>query len=90
MDAVNYVMLATADDDVGLASFETMTAAGQDAADSLGVTVMARDAVKDAALAAFDPRELEAVPRVREGRAQPPARPTSPTSQAAIAGGPFL
>ena len=43
MDAVNLVMLATAEGDVGLASFEGMTAAGQDAADSLGVT--ARDAV---------------------------------------------
>jgi len=42
MNAVNFVMLATADDDVGLASFEGMTAAGQDATDSLGVTVTAR------------------------------------------------
>ena len=89
MNAVDFVMLATADDDVGVVSFEAMTAAGQDAADSLEVTVMARDAVTDAVLAVFDPRELEAVPRVREGRAQPRARPTSPTSQAAITGGLF-
>ena len=31
---MNFVMLTTADDDVRLASFEGMTAAGQDAADA--------------------------------------------------------
>jgi hypothetical protein len=62
---VNFVMLATADDDdVGLASMETLVAAGQDAADRLGQTVTARDAVTDEVLAAFEPRELQAVPRV--------------------------
>ena len=64
MDAVNSVMLATADDDVGLASMETLAAAGQDAADSLGETVTARDAVTDEVLALFEPMELAAMPRV--------------------------
>ena len=40
-------MLTTADDDVGPASFEGLAAAGQDAADRLGETVTARDAVTD-------------------------------------------
>ena len=48
-------MLATADDDVGLASMETLAVAGQDAADSLGVKMTARDAVTDEVLASFDP-----------------------------------
>ena len=43
----NCVMLATADDDVGLASFQTFAVAGQDAADRLGCSVTARDAVSD-------------------------------------------
>lgn len=55
MDAANYVMLATADDDVGLASFETLAAAGQDAADRQGVMVTTRDAVTDEVLASFEP-----------------------------------
>jgi hypothetical protein len=49
------VMLATADDDVGLASFETLAAAGQDAADRLGVPVTARDALTDEVIASFEP-----------------------------------
>ena len=55
MDATNYAMLATADDDVGLASFETLAAAGQDAADRLGVPLTTRDAVPDEVVASFEP-----------------------------------
>lgn len=55
MDAANYVMLATAEDNVGLASFETAATAGQEGAGRLGVPVTARDPMTDEVLAAFEP-----------------------------------
>ena len=58
MDFHGFVLLATADDDVGLTTFEGLTLAGQDAADRLGLTVTARDAVTDDVLASFEPGDV--------------------------------
>jgi hypothetical protein len=55
MDAQNHVMLTSSDEDIALASLEGFAAAGQDAADRLGVIVTARDAVTDEVLARFEP-----------------------------------
>jgi hypothetical protein len=60
MDARNCVMLTTPDEDIALATFEGFAAAGQDAADRLGATVTARDAVTDEVLATFVPAVREA------------------------------
>ena len=55
MDAANYAMLASADDDVALTTFEGLAAAGQEAAARLGVPVTARDALTDEMVATFEP-----------------------------------
>jgi hypothetical protein len=55
MDDLKFVMLTTADDDLGLTTGEALDTAGQDVADRLGAMVTARDALTDEVIASFEP-----------------------------------
>jgi hypothetical protein len=52
---MDFVLLASCDEDLGLSSFEGFAVAGQDAADLLGVTITVRDPVTDEVVGSFEP-----------------------------------
>jgi hypothetical protein len=52
---MNAVMLATPDEDLTLCDADAMAEVGQQAANTLGCTVTARDPISDEVLATFEP-----------------------------------